>query len=292
MRKIGGGLLIAGAFVFTFNLLSSAYGSGTTTADFLKIGVGARATAMGEAFTALANDGTSLYWNPAGLIQMEKRELSATYNLWFQQIRQGYVSFSFPSSGGIVGLGANYVDMGEIEGRDDEGNPTGSFGASDVHIFLGYAKRLKKIAVGFTAGWLQDTIKDDSKAAFLGTVGLLYPLSEQSTLGAVVQNLGTQLGNDPLPLTLKMGIAWSRKTLTLAADVAKPQDNDVYWCLGAEWWIQDKIALRAGYKSNQDIGPGWSAGLGFKFQRICLDYAYIPYGDLGDTHRVSLGTEF
>lgn len=78
----------------------------------------------------------------------------------------------------------------------------------------------------------------------------------------------------------------------MAADVAKPQDNDVYWCLGAEWWMQDTIALRAGYKTNQDIGPGWSAGLGFKFQRICLDYAYAPYGDLGNTHRISLGMNF
>lgn len=292
MRKTLLRVLIIGILILTPSLTSYANGPGTTTANFLKIGVGARATAMGEAFTALANDGTSLYWNPAGLIQMEKTELSATYNLWFQDIRQGYLGFGFPSLGGIVGLGANYVDMGEIEGRDEEGNPTENFRASDVHLFLGYAVRFKKIALGLTAGWVQDTIKDDVKTAFLGNIGLLYPLSEQLTLGAVVQNLGTQLGNDSLPLTLKMGIALSRETLTLAADIAKPQDNDVYWCLGAEWWIQDTIALRAGYKTNQDIGPGWSAGLGFIFQRTRLDYAYVPYGDLGDTHRISLGMNF
>ena len=289
MRKTLSRVLIIGILILTPNLISYANGPGTTTANFLKIGIGARATAMGEAFTALANDGTSLYWNPAGLIQIKERELSATYNLSFQEIRQGYLGFTYPSFKGIVGLGANYVDMGEIEGRDEEGNPTENFRASDVHLFLGYAVRFKKIALGLTAGWLQDTIKDDTKSAFLGNIGLIYPLSKQLTLGAVVQNLGTQLGNDPLPLTLKMGIAWSRETLTLAADVAKPQDNDVYWCLGAEWWMRDKVALRAGYNTKQDIGPGWSAGLGFKFQRISLDYAYIPYGDLGDTHRISLG---
>ena len=219
MRKTLSRVLIIGILILTPNLISYANGPGTTTANFLKIGIGARATAMGEAFTALSNDGTSLYWNPAGLIQMEKRELSATYNLWFQQIKQGYLGFGFPSLGGIVGLGANYVDMGEIEGRDD-------------------------------------------------------------------------VGNDPLPLTLKMGIAWSGEALTLAADVAKPQDNDLYWCVGAEWWMREIIALRAGYKTNQDIAEGWSAGLGFKFQRIHLDYAYVPYGDLGNTHRISLGMKF
>jgi len=285
-------VVIIGILILTLSLICYANGPGTTTASFLKIGVGARPAAMGEAFTALASDGTSLYWNPAGLIQIKQRELSATYNLWFQEIRQGYVSFGFSSLRGTVGLGANYVDMGDIEGRDEEGNPTGDFGASDVHLFLGYAKRFKKIALGFTAGWLKDTIKEDTKSAFLGNIGLLYPLSGQLTLGTAIQNVGSQLGNDPLPLALKIGMALSREALTLAADVAKPKDNDLYWCVGAEWWIRDIIALRAGYKTNQDIGEGWSAGLGFKFQRICLDYAYVPYGDLGNTHRISLGMKF
>ena len=292
MRKILWSMVIIGILILTPGIICYADGPGTTTASFLKIGVGARPAAMGEAFTALASDGTSLYWNPAGLIQIKQREISATYNLWFQGIRQGYVSFGFSSLGGTVGLGANYVDMGDIEGRDEKGNPTGDFGASDVHLFLGYAKKFKKIALGFTAGWLKDTIKEDTESAFLGNIGLLYPLSRQLTLGTAIQNVGSQLGNDPLPLTVKIGIALSRRSLTLATDVAKPKDNDLYWCVGAEWWIRDMIALRAGYKTNQDIGEGWSVGLGFKFQRICLDYAYIPYGDLGNTHRISLGMKF
>ena len=45
-------------------------------------------------------------------------------------------------------------------------------------------------------------------------------------------------------------------------------------------------------KTNQDIGQGLTAGIGYKFGRICLDYAYVPYGDLGDTHRISLGMKF
>lgn len=292
MRKALWSMSVMGMVVIIPALICYANGPGTTTASFLKIGVGARASAMGEAFTALANDGTSLYWNPAGIIQLEKRELSATYNLWFQEIRQSYASFTFPSLGGGVGVGVNYIDMGDIEGRDEEGNPTGTFGASDVHLFMGYARRFKKIALGFTAGWLRDTIKDETRTGFLGNVGLLYPLSTQLTLGTAIQNVGSQLGNDSLPLTLKVGIALSREALTLAADVVKPKDNDMYWCVGAEWWMRDIIALRAGYKSNQDIGGGWSAGLGFKFQRICLDYAYAPYGDLGNTHRISLGMRF
>ncbi len=292
MRKISSSVVIIGILILTLNLIGYANGPGTTTAGFLKIGVGARAASMGEAFTALADDGTSLYWNPAGLIQIKQRELSATYNLWFQGISQGYVSFGFPCLGGSVGLGANYVDMGHIEGRDEQGNPTGDFGASDVHLFAGYADKFKNISWGITVGWLKDTIQKDTKTTFLGNIGLLYPLSERFTLGAVAQNMGSELGTDPLPLTFKIGAASKSETLTLAVDVAKPQDNEIYYCLGAEWWLRNVLALRVGYKTNQDIGQGLTAGMGYKFGRICLDYAYVPYGDLGDTHRISLGMKF
>ena len=292
MRKTLWSVVIIGILILTPDLICYANGPGTTTASFLKIGVGARAAAMGEAFTALASDGTSLYWNPAGLTQLKTKEISATYNSWFEEIRQGYVSFGFPSLGGTVGLGANYVDMGDIEGRDVEGNPTGDFTASDTHIFIGYARKLKKSSWGLTLGWLQDVITEDKKNTFLANIGLLYPVSEHFTLGVVAQNIGSKLGSDPLPLTFKVGAASKFKALTLAVDVAKPQDNEIYYCLGAEWWLRDALALRVGYKTNQDIGQGLTAGIGLKMGKASIDYAYVPYGDLGDTHRISLGMKF
>ena len=129
MRKILWSALIIGILILTLDLISYANGPGTTTASFLKIGVGARAAAMGEAFSAVASDGTSLYWNPAGLTQLKTKEISATYNSWFEEIKQGYLSLTFLSSRGTMGLGINYVDMGKLEGRDVEGNPTGDFTA-------------------------------------------------------------------------------------------------------------------------------------------------------------------
>lgn len=228
-------MAIMGIFILISNLISYANSPGITTASFLKIGAGARAAGMGEVFAATVADGSSLYWNSAGLIRMRQRQLSASYNLWFQEIKQSYISFGFPSLRGTVALGVNYVDIGDIEGRDEEGDSTGDFGPSDLYLSIGYVKRFKKIALGFTIRWLQDKIKDDTENAFLGNIGLLYPLGEQLTLGTVIQNVGSQLGQDPLPLTLKMGIALNREALTLATDVAKPKDNDVYWCVGAEW---------------------------------------------------------
>ncbi len=125
MRKTLWSALIIGILILTPSLISYANGPGTTTASFLKIGIGARAAAMGEAFTAVASDGTSLYWNPAGLTQLKTKQVSAAYNSWFEEIKQGCLSLTFPISRGTMGFGANYVDMGKLEGRDVEGNPTG-----------------------------------------------------------------------------------------------------------------------------------------------------------------------
>ena len=292
MRTTGGSILILAGLILAFGSFSSAHGPGTTTASFLKIGIGARASALGEAFTALAQDGTCLYWNPAGLAYLREKELSATYNSWLQEINQGYLSFSFPFAKGGLGLGVNYVDLGKMEGRDEYGHPTGTFTASDTHIFAGYAHKFKTIAWGLSLGTLQDVIKEDRKTAFLATVGFLYPVGERLTLGLAAQNIGSRLGADPLPLTFKLGAASRLKNLALALDVAKPQDNEIYYCLGAEWWLKDTLALRAGYKTNQDAGEGITAGIGLKMAKVSLDYAYVPYGDLGSTQRISLGIKF
>lgn len=279
-----------GVFILVLANCTYAGGPGTTAANFLKIGVGARATAMGGAFTALADDSTSLYWNPAGLAQIKEGELSATYNLWFEDVRQGYLSIGFPSMGETLGLAANYVDMGTLEGRDEAGNPTGNFTASDLELMVGYAKKISpKLSFGFGAGIIQDTIAEDKKSAFLANVGLLTEVSKPLILGFAVQNIGTELGGDPLPLTLRLGLALRRSPFVIALDLVKPTDDDIYYCAGAEWWIEKIVALRIGYKSNQDAGSGFTAGLGFKVATVDLDYAYVAYGDLGNTHRISLG---
>jgi len=270
-----------------------ASGPGTTGANFLKIGVGARATAMGEALTALADDATALYWNPAGLAQLRERELSTMYNMHFQEIKQGYVSLAFPLSKGTVGLGVNYVDMGEIEGRDEYGNPTGNFGASDIQSLLGYANKISpKLMLGISAGMLQDTIAGDKKTAYLCSGGILFKPTELISIGLACQNIGSKLGEDPLPLTIRGGIAARLKSISLEADIVKPMDDDMYYCAGLEWWIANIVALRAGYRTGRDIGSGISAGLGLKISKINLDYAYVPYGDLGNIQRISLGIKF
>jgi len=288
-------IIIGIGFLITVSANSVlANGAGTTAGNFLKLGVGARAAALGDAFTVIVDDSTSLYWNPAGLIRIKERQFSATYNMWFAGINQGYLGMGFPlSMEGIVAGGVNYIDMGDFDGRDEAGNPTGTFTASALNYQLGYANGIgEKFVWGISAGVVQDTIADDIKSTYAANLGLIFKSSESLSLGLVLQNIGGQLGGDPLPFLAKVGMALTRESLLLALDIAKPTDDDVYYCAGIEWWIQDGIALRVGYKTNQDIGEGLTAGFGFDKGKIRFDYAYVPYGELGDTHKISLGMSF
>ncbi len=286
-------LVMVAIALFSFKGVADEGDVGTTSANFLKIGVGAKATAMGEAFTALADDGSSIYWNPAGLTQINDKQFFATYNTWFQSISQGYLSYILPFGENRVGFALNYVDMGKIQGYDEAGLPTHQFGASNFLFQIAYAKKMaKNFSLGISVGYLSDTIEDSKESSYLGTGGILIKPWNNFSLGLAIQNLGGNLGDDPLPIVLKAGIGIKMETLTLAVDAGMPNDNNTYFCVGLEWRLGETFALRTGYRTNQDSGPGYTAGMGFKTSSFRLDYAYVPYGDLGSTHRVSMGIGF
>ena len=294
MQRIKKGLILS-LLVMGLALPAQARGPGTTSANFLKVGVGARATALGEAYTALVDDASALYWNPAALANIENLEFFAAYNSYLLGVSQGYIALSLPDSslGGTVGIGANYMDMGTFEGYDKDGNPIADFGATDSYIFLGYGRNLSGgWSVGISLGSLSNKIQDDTKNSFLATVGILRKIGGKYRIGAVVQNLGQDLGGDPLPLTFKVGAAAKFPSSTLSVDVCLPNDNDVYLCLGGEWNPTKEFSLRTGYRTGRDEGSGLSAGAGFKIEKLSLDYAFTPFGDLGNTHRASLKTGF
>jgi len=287
---------IGGIFILSLilSVSSCALGAGTTAANFLKIGVGARATAMGDAFCSLTDDGTSLYWNPAGLARIKKNEFLVMYNRWFQDISQGYISVSYPSKRGVLGIAINYVDMGTMEGRDIYGQPTGEFGASDSQIMAGYAYKVSpNLLWGVSGGVLWEVIENDTQFAYLANLGILLDFTDSYSLGVSMQNIGSKLGEDPLPLIMKAGLSVNLERMNLAMDINKPQDEPLYYSVGIEWWVGNTLALRGGYKTGQDIpSSSITAGLGFKRSNLGIDYAYVSYADLGETHRISLKMEF
>ncbi len=283
-------------------------GAGTSGADFLTIGIGARPLAMGGAFAAVdaGADANAVNWNPAALGFIKKADVTASYNSLFIDENQGYTGYAAPlgKDGGVWAAGFNYLSVSNIERRaGDTETPDSTFGNQNYAASFSYARSLGgRLALAGSLKYVRtalDTLKENAMAVDAGVLALT-PI-DNLTLGAAIRNLGTNVGPDSMPLAFKGGAAYKLlgRRLLLDSDVDwLATERRGYWSVGSEYWITPNLAARAGYQlghgSDQlsDRLLGLGAGLGVKFNRFTLDYAFIPYGDLGNTHRATLGLSF
>lgn len=300
-------LIIISVFIST-TLCWAKSSSGTAGVPFLKIGIGARSGAMGEAFSALADDITAVYWNPAGLTQLTKPEISTTYNDWFGGVGHGFLGWGFPlSHNTAMGFSIIHLDVGKIPGYAEgkgtfEHIPTGDFSGHDTAFGFAYAFNMtESISLGMNIKGIVQKIENEEASSFAIDIGQLYrPPIQGLTLSAVVQNIGPRIKyaieGDRLPLTLKFGSVYRipNQPLTFTCDLSKPIDNNWRINLGMEVQLKRLVVLRGGFNSQvfKDLGSGITCGFGFSLKHYQLDYAFIPYDELGNTHRISITFRF
>lgn len=293
--KLARTFLVGGILILVLSVAACAGVPGTTTANFLKIGPGAKAAAMGGAYTAVVNDPTSLYWNPAGLAEIEDVQFAATYNKWLADVYQGYVAIAFPNGSNCLAACIDYVDMGEMVRTDPGGGSDGTFTAQDMNIMVGYARKLStNAAAGITLGIVTDTIDGEAVSCLAGNAGWRYefgegvPRGEKFAVGVTLRNLGGTLAGGSLPLTFVVGGAVEATPVSAGLDLDFPIDNEWSLSAGIDWQVYKNLALRVGYRGNNDDGRGFTAGAGFLFDTLTVDYAFVPYKTLGTTHRISV----
>jgi len=173
----------------------------TTAAQFLKVEVGARALAMGGCFGALANDASALYWNPAGIAQLSKLEISLTHSRWIADISNGFAGLVLPvDRNNIVGLSFQYQTMDEMEQTTIE-QPKGTglyFNARDLAIGISYARPMTDyLHFGMTAKMIHQSIWNETAMGFAMDMGLLLDTGIKGIKVAMVMtNFGTDLQLD------------------------------------------------------------------------------------------------
>ncbi len=296
---------------------------GETGAAFLKIGVGARQIGMGGANVALANDVNAIYWNPAGLTQLGKREFTVMHNQWIVDFKYDFIGFAHPlkkalinsrkNSGATLAGGLVYLNLGEFQGRDEYRNRTNNFKAYDTAGIVSYAQKISpRMNLGLNLKYIYEQIEVEHAKGLAVDLGFLYQTGIKNlNLGFTVRNLGPKMKfiSEPfsLPLTLTAGTAYTYYGLNLACDVSwQPIEERTNISLGTEYWPFQVFALRAGYLTrlftsnvrfaakDDVLGKlnGIGAGFGFRFADIGIDYCFVPYGDLGNTHRLSFSSKF
>jgi hypothetical protein len=282
--------------------------TGTRSAQFLKLGLGARAVAMGGAFVALANDASAVYWNPAGLANAKRTELSFMHLAWFQGISYECFAHAQPvGRWGVFGWSVAYLHMDKLKGRDEGGRPTSDFSASDMAITFAFGRRItERLLFGGSVKSIEERIEDENAYGLAFDFGCLFQTPiEDLFVGAAVGNLGkdTRFVDESfgLPTVLKLGTSY-RHTLAgnpinVAADVYLPSDKNTSLHWGTEYVYRQTIAGRIGYCNGSDLEgrSGLSLGLGIwatRDQVYKIDYAFVPQGILGDSHTFSLSISF
>lgn len=269
---------------------------------------------MGAAYTALATDAYAPIWNPGGLGMLESSQLAGQHLSYLESIHYEYLSFVYPlptsqscpsvKSCHNMGLGASiqYLGSGDITGLDKDGDPIGDFSSHYAAYSLAFGMGWnEKFSLGVTGKLIDAKISDVGAQAYAADVAGMYRPKEKLTLAGGVVNLGTKLtflrdGGD-LPLAFRVGTAYQpTNRWNLAAEGVYRKTGLASGHFGVEWKPLSLIAIRAGYRTDttKELGAmaGLTTGLGINVWGQELAYAWVPYGDLGNTQYFSLLIHF
>lgn len=277
---------------------------GATGLAFLKVGVGGRAGGLGEAYTAVADEVTATYWNPAGLTLVSHSQLNFTHTEWIEDISSEFLAFVFPAFRGAIGLSFYSNNVGGIQRRvipSDEA--LGNVEAHDIAVGISYGRRFNSsVDGGITVKYLYEKIFIESAAGFAFDIGVnFHPFDNTFRVAFVAQNFGS-MGklleeSIELPKTFRVGVAYPivleslGGAILLAADGVKVLETDFRANFGAEIQLRERIALRFGYQTGFD-NKSLGGGFGLNFDHYHLDYGFTPFNsNFGDTHRFSFGLD-
>ena len=295
--------------------------AGTTSLQFLKIGVGARAEGMAQAFVGVADDATALYWNPAGLGMMEGSSVYFSHLDWPADIDYDYIGVTHRLNQRIS-LGFAYAQLSTDEmAVTTETHPDGdgrTFYFTDQLAQLTVAARMtNQFSAGLSLKYVREDIADVKMSGFLADLGTYYNTGWRDlTVAVALVNMGGVIGPDGSytppyendgndkdydefspPTVFRLGGAMTvwRDTqnlhqLLLATQVNHPVDARESYSFGAEYGFMKWAFLRAGWKLNSDeeswaLGAGMSYGLGDVDFR--LDFSYSDFGLLNNSRRMS-----
>jgi Type IX secretion system protein PorV len=270
---------------------------------FLKIDVDARAAAMAGAYTAMSNDASAAYWNPAGLALAQDLTFTGMYNDLFAGITHSFLAVQFLTGSQSMALSFNYQNIPGIPIRDtatDE--PAGTVEAFYLATALSYATTYEEWQVGASLKYLFEKLYLVSAPGWAIDLGVFKKnFFAGVDFGFVVQNLGKmselQKEATKLPLIVNSGLTYKIPSffddnLLVSTDLQWVKDEKLYAKFGLQYYLTENFVLRGGLKNGIEELL-WSGGFGINYNSLHLDYAYAPFEyDLGTSSRLSLGLSF
>jgi hypothetical protein len=284
---------------------------GTFGGQELKIGMSARATAMGSAFTGVADDATSVFWNPGGLVNVKGNEVSLNHVAWAAdtKLSTAIVAFNPRSIPGTFAFSVRSFWMDPQLVRTAY-NPEGTgetFDSGTTTFGLTYSRFFTdKFSAGLTVHYLHMGLAETSVNTGALDFGIMYRIGiKDLKLGMTIQHLGGKFTFDEreskLPVAFKVGASFNafkneRQRLTCALEFQHPSDNLERANAGLEYGLNEMFFARAGYHINYDtdgLAFGFGAGLPTgDTTKIAADYSAVDMDALGYVHRFTVSVTY
>ncbi|MDZ7401462.1 MAG: PorV/PorQ family protein [candidate division KSB1 bacterium] len=280
--------------------------AGTAGLQFLKIGVGAKESAMGEAALGVSKGANAIFWNPAGIAYAAQREVTFSYNKWLLDITHSATAITMQVKNiGTIGLSLLYMGVPEfqettVQAQDGTGRMVSAY---DLGIGLAVARRFTdKLAMGGQIRYVKEQLDHDSFSNVLLDIGAIYFTGfRHLNISVCAQHFGPDIkmlrDKFRMPLAFKVGLAddlihFEDQRLTLAIDLVHPTDNTERMNFGLEYGFFNWLFLRGGYRLNADLG-NWSFGAGLQQSLIgvngSIDYSFSDYGQImGGVNRLTV----
>jgi len=285
------------------------------TESNFSLGFGARAIGLGQAYTALAQDPTAVFWNPAGLEFINQQSATFFHTTLFNATHFDFLGYAYPTLDlGSFGFGIGRLGFGDVPEYTRDNEPGNTISFDEYQVFFSYAKKLPwyGITPGITIRWVRqgannlstDKASDSGVAADIGVMyrpdWIVNALIQDWSFGLNIKNLFTpQLkpGDDvdDFPFTTKLGIMKKIRfgqagAFNVLFDLNHSQNRDMKFYFGSEYDFNDMGRVRLGFN-----GSTLAFGLGGKYDMFEIDYGYnaMEYTQVfSATHRISVTVNF
>jgi len=272
----------------------------TSAGDFLLLGTGgATANALGEAYISVANDIRSIYWNPAGLYEINSLQINFLHNRLFSDITINNIGVALPFEYFTLGAALTYLNYGDIKRttmNDTMGLSGSDFEANSQLLKICSAVSLGGlINTGLTLNIGKTKLDNTSAGIFSADIGLKKKfLAGLINTGLLITNVtGSKIKfinrQETLPGIIKLGgsIKLYEEIFLLSADYIKPSDDKAYIVFGGAINIWD-ITINTGYKNMKGLKSKTRTGIDMHLQYLTFSYCWIPSSDLGNIHQLEI----
>lgn len=301
------GKLISFVLLMPVLLFSQYNRPGSTDAQFLKIGVSPRGTAMSDAYIAAVDGAEATYYNSAALPLIKGTDVVFNHTMWFAGINHEFfaVAHNFGDLGAVgVSLTGLYTDEMKVRTPLQPEGTGETFYAGNYRVGLSYSRYLTdRVTFGATVSYISMSLYSGFSAnAFSIDIATLYVSDYRGfRFGMQIGNFGSnvQYVNEsyPLPTNFVFGLAINAidaesQKLLVSGSAVKPNEGQPMAQVGTEWNYENTFFVRAGYRLNHTVATysfGGGVQLGVGQYRLRADYSYSNFLLLGAAHRFGVG---